>query len=157
MRRIWRLAAVATVTLAACSAQPEAGRPSTAGTEQLILAAHEQRRVATLAAEVAALDSMMTADLTFTHANGVVDAKADFLGALQSGRLRYQSITDEERRTRVHGPAGVISGTCRLVVTASGQHIDIRVRFTELWVHEGGRWRMVLWHAAPASSPTRTS
>ena len=48
---------------------------------------------------------------------------------------------------RVDGDAGIVSGTCRIVVTAAGKDIDIRVRFTELWVKEGGRWRMVLWHA----------
>jgi hypothetical protein len=37
---------------------------------------------------------------------------------------------------RVHGDAGIVSGTCRIVVTASGKDIDIRVRFTELWVKE---------------------
>jgi len=46
---------------------------------------------------------------------------------------------------RVHGDAGIVSGTCRIVVTASGKDIDIRVRFTEL--KEGGAWRMLLWHA----------
>lgn len=93
----------------------------------------------------------MTADLTFTHANGVEESKAEFLGALRSGRLQYRLITDEERRVRVHGDAAVVSGTCRLVVTASGAPIDIRVRFPELWTREGGPWRMVLRHAAAVS------
>ena len=116
-------------------------------TEQAVLAAHEKRRDATLAGDAAAVGSMMTDDLTFTHANAVVETKAEFLDALKTGRYQYKSLTDEERGVRVHGDAGIVSGTCRIVVTASGNDIDIRVRFTELWVKEGGAWRMLLWHA----------
>jgi Domain of unknown function (DUF4440) len=65
-------------------------------------------------------------------------ARAEFLDALKTGRYQYKSLTDEERGVRVHGDAGIVSGTCRIVVTASGKDIDIRVRFTELWVKEGG-------------------
>ena len=111
-------------------------------TEQAVLAAHEKRRAATLAGDAAAVGSMMTDDLTFTHANAVVETKAEFLDALKTGRYQYKSLTDEERGVRVHGDAGIVSGTCRIVVTASGKDIDIRVRFTELWVKEGGAWRM---------------
>ena len=47
--------------------------------------------------------------------------------------------------------AAVVSGVVRLVLTASGTPIDVRVRFTELWTQESGSWRMVLWHAAAVS------
>jgi Domain of unknown function (DUF4440) len=85
---------------------------------------------------------MMTDDLTFMHANAAVETKAEFLDALKTGRYKYQSLTDEERRVRVHGDTGIVSGTCRILVTASGKDIDIRVAFTELWVKERGAWRM---------------
>ena len=70
-------------------------------TEQAVLAAHEKRRDATLAGDAAAVGSMMTDDLTFTHANAVVETKAEFLDALKTGRSK--SLTDEERGVRVHG------------------------------------------------------
>jgi ketosteroid isomerase-like protein len=116
-------------------------------TEQVVLAAHEIRRAATLAGDVAALDSMMIDDLTFMHANAAVETKAEFLNALKSGRYKYQSLTDEERRVRVHGDTGIVSGTCRILVIASGKDIDIRVAFTELWIKEREAWRMALWQA----------
>jgi ketosteroid isomerase-like protein len=152
MKSILRLLPlVAAATLAACAVRSSPTAGATADAEQAVLAAHEQRRVATLAADVAALDSIMTADLTFTHPNGVEESKAEFLGTLRTGTLRYQSITDEDRRVRIHGDAAVVSGVVRLVLTASGLPIDIRVRFTELWTRESGSWRMVLWHAAAVS------
>ena len=64
-------------------------------TEQAVLAAHEKRRDATLAGDAAAVGSMMTDDLTFTHANAVVETKAEFLDAL---KIRQVSIQVAHRR-----------------------------------------------------------
>jgi ketosteroid isomerase-like protein len=114
---------------------------------QEVLAAHEKRRVATLNGDANAVASMMTDDLTFTHANAIVETKEQFVDALRTRKLQYKALTDEDRQVRVHGSTGVVSGTCRILVDASGTEIDIRVRFTELWVKEGDNWRMMLWHA----------
>lgn len=121
--------------------------------EQAVLAAHEQRRTATIQGDADAVGAMMTEDLTFTHANGVMESKAQFLDAVETGRLDYQTLADEELQVRVYGDTGIVSGTVRIVVDASGTEIDIRVLFTELWVKKGAAWKMVLWHATNASSP----
>jgi ketosteroid isomerase-like protein len=114
---------------------------------QAVRAAHERRRTATVNGDAAAVDSMMTDDLTFTHANAVVETKAEFVGALRTGRYDDKSITDEEQQVRMYGDSGVVTGICRIVVNASGTNVDIRVRFVELWVKQGSAWRMALWHA----------
>ena len=102
----------------ACSVLWAAAASAADATEQAVLAAHEKRRNATLAGDAAAVGSMMTDDLTFTHANAAVETKAEFLDALKTGRYQYKSLTDEERGVRVHGDTGIVSGTCRIVVTA---------------------------------------
>jgi uncharacterized protein (TIGR02246 family) len=116
-------------------------------TEQAVLAAHEKRRAATIAADLPALGALMTDDLTYTHSNANVETKAEFLDALKTGKYQYKSVTDEEHRVRLHGDAAIVSGTCHVLVVASGKDIDIRLRFTELWVKEDGAWRMALWQS----------
>jgi ketosteroid isomerase-like protein len=136
---------VSMLTIFTCFSCSEPVRTEDA--EQEVLAAHEKRRIATLEGDADAVASMMTDDLTFTHANAVVETKDQFVDALRSRRLQYKALTDEDRQVRVHGSTGVVSGTCHILVDASGTEIDIRVRFTELWVKEGDAWRMMLWHA----------
>jgi ketosteroid isomerase-like protein len=114
---------------------------------QEVLAAHEKRRIATLNGDANTVASMMTDDLTFTHANAVVESKEQFVDALQTQRLQYKTLTDEDRQIRVNGNTGVVSGTVHIVVDASGTEYDLRVVFTELWVKEGDTWKMMLWHA----------
>lgn len=116
-------------------------------TQQEVLAAHEKRRIATLNGDADTVASMMTDDLTFTHANAVVETKEQFIDALKTRRLQYKTLNDEEQQVRVNGTTGVVSGTCHIVVDASGTEYDLRVLFTELWVKEGDTWQMMLWHA----------
>ena len=115
--------------------------------EQEVLAAHEKRRVATLNENVATLDSLMIDDLTFMHPNAVVNTKAQFLNSLSNRSVQFTGLTDEELSVRVHGTTGVASGIVRVQVIASGTPVDIRVRFTELWVKVDDTWRMMLWQA----------
>jgi ketosteroid isomerase-like protein len=115
--------------------------------QQEVLAAHEKRRIATLNGDANTVASMMTDDLTFTHANAVVETKEQFIDALESRRLQYKTLTDEDLQVRVNGTTGVVSGTVHIVVDASGTEYDLRVLFTELWVKEDDTWQMMLWHA----------
>jgi uncharacterized protein (TIGR02246 family) len=135
------------VAFAVLPAAPARAADAAQQAEQAVLDAHEKRRAATLKGDAEAVAAMMTDDFTFTHPNAVVETKAQFVDALKSGQLRYRSITDEARQARVHGDTGIVSGTCRIVVNASGTEFDVRVRFTELWVKMDGGWRMALWHA----------
>ncbi len=112
-----------------------------------VLAAHEKRRVATLNENVSVLDSLMMDDLTFMHPNAVVDTKTQFLNSLSNQSVQFTGLTDEDLNLRVHGTTGVVSGIVRVQVIASGTPVDIRVRFTELWVKDTDRWRMLLWQA----------
>jgi uncharacterized protein (TIGR02246 family) len=144
--RLFGGAVLAALLSGACSSG--LGTASTAeDSAQAVRAAHETRRTATVNGDAAAVQSMMTDDLTFTHPDASVETKAEFVGALRTGRYDYKSITDEEQQVRVYGDSAVVTGVCRIVINASGTDSDVRVRFVELWVRQESAWRMALWHA----------
>jgi len=124
------------------------------GPEQAVLAAQDKRVALTIAADVAALGAMMTDDLTYTHSSANVDTKATFLEALRSGKSKYTSITFEDRRVRLHGDTAIVSGTSHVLVTAGGRDLDIRLRFTELYLKQSGAWKMALWHSTRVPDAT---
>lgn len=64
--------------------------------QQEVLTAHEKRRLATLNRDANTVASMMTDDLTFTHANAVVETKEQFVDALKTLKLQYKTLTDED-------------------------------------------------------------
>jgi ketosteroid isomerase-like protein len=122
--------------------------------EQAVLAAQDKRIELTVAGDLAGLGAAMSDDLSWTHSNANVETKAEFLEAIRSGKYRYQAMTFDDRRVRLHGDStAIVSGTCRVQVTSSGRDLDIRLRFTELYVKQGGAWKMALWQSTRVPDP----
>ncbi len=124
-----------------------------AGVEGDVAAAHDRRIAATIRADVEALGAMMTDDLTYTHSSGAPETKAEFLEGVKTGKYVYREIVPRDRRIRVHGDAAVVSGPCHLVVEPAGTRTEIDLYFTELYVKQGGQWRMALWQATRLPAP----
>jgi len=123
--------------------------------ERAVLAAHDRRIAATIAADLPGLAAMMTDDMTYTHSSAATETKAEFLGGLKTGKYVYREIVTPDRKVRVHGDAAVVSGPCHVVIEPGGKRTEIDLYFTELYVKEGGQWRMALWHSTrlPAAAP----
>jgi ketosteroid isomerase-like protein len=125
-----------------------AGIASAGEIEQAVLAAQDQRIKLLVAADLAKLGAAMTDDLTWTHSNAVVESKAEFLDAIKTGKYVYKAMAFDERRVRLHGDAtAIVSGTTRVQVTTGGRDIEVKLRFTELYVKEKGGWKMALWQS----------
>jgi uncharacterized protein (TIGR02246 family) len=149
--RRWSAAVLGTVlAVGAGGAAARAGN-----VEQAVAAAHDRRIAATVAGDAAALSAMMTDDLTYTHSSGVEESKAEFLDGLKSGKYAYREIAPRGRKVRVHGDAAIVSGPCHVVIEPGGKRTEIDLYFTEVYVKEGGQWRMALWQSTrlPAPAP----
>jgi len=147
MTRRWMVSGLL-LSLCACS------RAWAGEAEQAVLAAQDKRIALTVAGDLAGLGTAMSDDLTWTHSNANVETKAEFLEAIRSGKYRYKAMTFDDRRVRLHGDStAIVSGTCRVQVTSGGREIDIRLRFTELYVKQGGAWKMALWQSTRVPDP----
>lgn len=122
--------------------------------ETAVLAAQDKRIALLVTGDLPGLAAVMSDDLTWTHSNANVETKAEFLEAIRTGKYRYKSMTFDDRRVRLHGDAtAIVSGTCRAQVTSGGREIDIKLRFTELYVKQAGTWRMALWQSTRVPDP----
>ena len=63
--------------------------------------AEADRFAAMLKGDLAALDTLLAADLTYTHGDGRVVDKAAFIADLKSGDFKYVSIDPENLQVRV--------------------------------------------------------
>jgi hypothetical protein len=142
-RAPWILAAVAATAMAAATL----ARAADTDAEKAVLAAEDQRFAATVAADIPTLDRMLTADMTYTHATAAVDTKAQLLAKLGDGTYDYKSIAPEERTVRLYGDAAAVAGVAHVLVHAGGRDVDVRLRYTELYVKQDGAWRLALWHS----------
>lgn len=144
MNRARRLGGLGLVVLLMVQAAPavHAGE-----TEKAVLAAQDRRFSLTAGGDLDELGQMLTDDMNYTHSTSTVDTKADFIGSLRSGRVRYISIEPEERSVRIYGHSAVVQGIAHVLVKVEERDVDVRLRFTELYVEKDGTWKMALWHS----------
>jgi ketosteroid isomerase-like protein len=124
-----------------------------AGAQAAVAAAHDKRIALTIAGDVAGLSAMMTDDLTYTHSSGVTETKQELLAGFKSGKYVYREIMPKDRKIRVHGDSAVVSGPAHIVIEPGGKRTEIDLYFTELYVRQGGQWKMALWQSTRLPAP----
>jgi len=127
---------VAGVLAGGAGAADDAGRAG-------VLRAEEARIAATIGGDVSALGEILADDLTYAHSNGKLEGKRDLLEAIGTGRVKYRAIDREGVAARVYGDTAVLTGVARVRVRSRENELDIRLRYTDVYVRMDGRWRMV--------------
>lgn len=113
--------------------------------EQAVLAADDARYRAMLAADILALDTVLSPDLTYTHSNGVTDDKAAFLEKLRRGEVVYQACQRETHRFQTYADVALLHGTVRLKAQVSSRPVELHNHYLTVWVRVGARWQLRAW------------
>ncbi len=112
------------------------------------VSALEQRRwAAVLAADIETLTELYSPDLAYTHTDGKLDSREQYLAPLAQGLFRYTAVPRSDLHYREHGDAVIITGRVDLTIDAGGPAIVKAMRFSAVWSRAGGPWQLVAWHA----------
>jgi uncharacterized protein (TIGR02246 family) len=115
--------------------------------EQEIRRIETRRFEALTRGDMAWLEEIMADDAVYTHATGVLETKTEYLAKMKSGEVKYESFAPEEFQVRVYDTAAVLTGIARVRAHVAGEARNLRLRFTDVYVKQGGRWRMVAWQS----------
>ena len=63
-------------------------------------------------------------------------------GTSRTGHFDFEAMDPSEVKVRVYGDAAVVTSRVHVKLTSSGR-VDDRVRVTEVYVKQGGKWRCV--------------
>src|SRR5262245_47706385 len=143
MKRILIIAILATAipSLVLAQTSDEKAAPSSKA-EQEVVKVSKEIIEALGRTDVAALDRIYADDYILTEAFGL-SSKAQLMDAWKSGSVKYTSASDKDLSVRVFGDTAVTTG----VLTLKGQNprgdFTINVRYTNVWVKQQGRWRLV--------------
>lgn len=80
-------------------------------------------------ADLAGLNELLHNDYLHVHATALVENKAKFIEALQSGARKYDPITIEEASTRLFGDSAVVTGKFVLKATIRDRVLEGVNRF----------------------------
>jgi uncharacterized protein (TIGR02246 family) len=135
------LVALAAVLLAAAAQPALAQSPD----EAAVRAVEDRRIKALVEDDFATLDAIFADDLHYTHSSTVVDDKTSYMAALRNGKTKYETIDREPARVRIYGDTALMTGTA--VVGLRGRPEKLPLRYTLVYVRQGGQWRMVAWQS----------
>ena len=128
------------LALVTAGAWPAAAQPDDS---QAVLNAERRWTEALETGDTAALGEIYADDLVYVHSGGNAESKAEFIGRVKAGGLKYESVTLADPKVRLYGDAAVVNGTFDVRVMVDGAPVDTKVVYIHVYARQGGGWRMV--------------
>lgn len=148
MKKIILLALVTIAAASAAAGQCGPGKmvhsnPSVEAIKRLEV----ERNKALVAADIAAIDRLYSADYT-SAVGSTFRTKAEVLADLKSGALKLEASSNDETNVRVYGNTAVVTGKTTSKVTDHGVDTSGQAYFTRVYVKQMGRWQLVANHSS---------
>lgn len=119
-----------------------AGTPASADSTGEVLAAVEEYRKAMVDGNGARLLEMSADDMSFGHANGVVQTKVEFVKTVVDKVEVFHSIKLYDHSIRVSGDLAIARHTFDADVFFQGKDQNFLLSVVQTWRKEDGRWRL---------------
>ena len=94
--------------------------------------------------------ALIAPDWSVIHITGTVMTKKEALQMCRAPQARIDALDVDQLQVRVFGNAAVVTG--RTIATVAGADAGtVKLRFTDVFIHRDGRWRVVASHATRLS------
>ena len=114
---------------------------------QKIIDLDRKRMNAMAQKDIATLNALLSDDLIYTHSTARLDTKKSLIEAMESGKTVYTGVEPFDVKAQDVGDAVVLTGSARIRVLSNGNPVGFGVRFTDVYVNNGGQWQMVAWQS----------
>ena len=108
-----------------------------------VLAADAARLQALIAADIDALERLLSDDLVFVHANGRQDDKRGYIAYCRSGHIRYRAIARREPTLTIAGGVAVLCAAADMDVTMNGEERSATARYMGVWTKSADGWKLL--------------
>ena len=89
-----------------------------------------------------ALAHILADKFVFTDETGQVYNKDQYIGAVM-GVIKVESYTVDKATALVHGDTGIVTGRWTGKLSVDGKDASGDFRFTDVFIHRGGRWQVI--------------
>ncbi len=111
--------------------------------EEAVSKAVEQLRKAMVDADRAALDSLVTAKLSYGHSSGVIDNKKDFVGKIVSGASDFVTLEFSEQTVIISGKTAIVRHILKAITNDGGKPGEVQLRVLLVWVKQKTGWKLL--------------
>ena len=119
----------------------------TAKDQKAVLTIDQERTDAQIKQDAATLDRLLGDDLTYVHASGLVQSKAEFIADLKSSKRVYKSVINSDVNVRLLQDAAVITAKSEISVSFEGKENDLSLQLIEVYAKRNGRWQLIAYQS----------
>lgn len=112
--------------------------------------AEAARRAAMLAADVQALDLLLSEEVVWIHASAKRDTKKSLIEQFASGRLRCIRLDHPAPSLRLLGQVALVTGLVEMEVVAGAERRAATNLYTAAWSKDDSGLRLVHWQSTRA-------
>ena len=87
-------------------------------------------------------------DYTLTNSMGKITTRADDIAEAKKNDPKYEIFENYDMKVRVHGDTAVVTGKTHTKGICGGKPFDFQFQFTDTFVKDGGRWRLLAGHVS---------
>ncbi len=100
--------------------------------------------------KISLLENIFHDQFVVVNSSGISQTKAQYISLLKSGHFVHDSIIVEQNTATVIDNTATVVGTGRFVVTSSGQHIELRLSYMEVFTRANADqvWKLLAMHAS---------
>ena len=136
MKTLLIAAALATVSFAQKpSPDPKA--------EQAVREHMNQFAKAVLGKDQATLEKLMAASIMYSHSNGNLDTREQFIKNVMTENPKYEGFDYGEQKMMIYGNTAVVRGKITVKDLLNGQRRTLELNAMQIWIKGGQGWTMV--------------
>ena len=118
--------------------------PAQANDEAGLAAAVEALRVAIMKADKAKLTELAHDKLAYVHSSGKSETRDEYVAAYTSGKSTYKSLVHADHANSVAGDHGIVRHTFAAEIDRGGGKVDnVKIGIMQVWVKQGGAWKLL--------------
>jgi len=120
------------LTAVACLAQDKAA----------ILALDKQWSDAIVKSDTATLEKLLSDDLVYAHATGIVDTKKSYIAKIKERRQVYKSFEQFKPVVNIYKDSAMTFSHVRVTGTNQAGPFDDKIMLIHFWVKQNNVWRL---------------
>jgi ketosteroid isomerase-like protein len=98
-------------------------------------------REALVHSDTKAMARLLTDDFVRTPPTTPATTKTEWIGQIESGRLRYVSFEVQDAKYRGYGDTVLVNSVAKIRARTSTGEADLMLRLLAVWVKQNGEWR----------------
>jgi ketosteroid isomerase-like protein len=104
-------------------------------------------------ADVAALEKLLSDNVTYTHGSGTHETKREFISSIKTGERKYFPIILEDMHVRLFNDSAVVTGRYALKLISKGKEIVNHNRYIHVYARVGESMKLVAHQATNVPPP----